>query len=90
MGDDLLRSAVERQFMTIGEALGRLRYFDAATASRITDVQRIIAFRNVIVHRYTDIDDNLVWTAAVEKVPLLLAEVRRLLDEGGQTPTAAL
>ncbi len=89
LGDDLLRSGVERQFMTIGEALARLRHFDAATAARITDVQRIIAFRNVLVHRYTDIDDKLVWTAAVEKVTLLSAEVHNLLAEGDQSTSAA-
>ena len=45
-GDALLRSGIERQFEIIGEALRRLVSVDAATASQITDSQRIIAFRN--------------------------------------------
>jgi hypothetical protein len=29
---------------------------------RISDRRRIVAFRNILVHRYADVDDQLVWT----------------------------
>lgn len=44
----LLRQAVERTFEIIGEAVRRLKKDDPATAARITDYRRIIAFCDVI------------------------------------------
>jgi uncharacterized protein with HEPN domain len=59
-GDELLRSAIERQFTILGEALARLRQLDASLAARITDLPRAVAMRNVLVHAYAEIDD-VVW-----------------------------
>lgn len=44
--DRMLRSAIERNFETIGEALLRLEQFDRATAERISDYRQIIGLRN--------------------------------------------
>ena len=61
LGDVLLRSAVERQFQIIGEALGQLTRHDPETANNIPELPRIVAFRNILVHGYADVDDELVW-----------------------------
>jgi len=45
--DAMLRSAVERQFEIIGEALNQLSKLDASLAARIPDLSRIVAFRNI-------------------------------------------
>src|ERR1051325_10561904 len=58
-GDRIKRAVVERYFITIGEALNRLAQSDPATASRIDNVPRIIAFRNRIVHGYDQIDNAI-------------------------------
>ena len=84
--DVMLRSAVERQFEIIGEALNRLARVDAATTSQIGDYQQIIAFRNVLIHRYDIVDDQVVWEAAQEELPTLHQKVEALLDQADDPP----
>jgi len=79
--DALLRSAVERQFEIIGEALRRLAKDDPETAGRIAEHQRVISFRNILVHGYAEIDDRLVWDILRSKLPKLLEQVQALLDD---------
>ena len=79
--DIMLRSAVERQFTIIGEAMAQFARFDAEVAARISEYPRIIAFRNVLIHGYADVDDALVWGMLETDVPKLIAEVRALLGE---------
>jgi uncharacterized protein with HEPN domain len=81
MRDPMLRAAIEREFTIIGEATAQLARHDEATAGRITDSSRIVAFRNVLVHGYTFIDSRLVWQAVSEDLPTLLREVEALLAE---------
>ena len=52
------RSAVERWFITIGEAMRRLREHHPELATRIPDISDIIDFRNVLVHNYDDLVHN--------------------------------
>ncbi len=79
--DPLLRSAVERQFEIVGEALSKLASLDAAAASRVTQYRRIISFRNILIHGYAQVDDHLVWDIATTHLPTLRAEVAALLRE---------
>ena len=81
LGDMVLRFAVERNFEIIGEALGRLAKLDAATAARISNYSRIIAFRNVLIHAYDQIDHRLVWLVIQSDLPTLLGEVLSLMRE---------
>jgi uncharacterized protein with HEPN domain len=80
--DRLLRQAIERNFEIIGEAVGRLARNDPETASRLSEHERIVAFRNVLIHGYDLVDDELVWDTIRTKLPVLLSEVEELLKAG--------
>ena len=77
----MLRAATERQFEIIGEALNQLRRHSPALAARVREHEKIIGFRNILIHGYAVVDDAVVWSAASEKLPLLLADVAALLAE---------
>lgn len=79
--DVLLRSAVERQFEIVGEALNRLRQADPGLAARVEDLPRVVAFRNVLIHGYATIDDRVVWEAATERAARLVATLTDLLGQ---------
>src|SRR5688572_26192796 len=91
--DEYFRAAVERQFEIVGEALNRLLKSDPATAAHISEHQRIIGFRNVLIHGYDAVDDTITWRIIQEKLPVLLSEVDAMLaedtttaQETGETP----
>lgn len=77
LGDELLRSAVERQLEIIGEA-----------ARRVSDGLRnshpeipwagIMAQRHVLAHEYGAIDPHRIWQVAAVRVPQLIAQLEVL------------
>ena len=77
--DDLLRSAVERQFEVIGEALNQLSQRQPETCRCISGFRRAIAFRNILIHGYAEIDDEVVWGVLENDLPTLLDDVLTLL-----------
>ena len=60
----LLQSAVERQSEIIGEALRKALDIDSTLEGRITDVRRVIAFRNRLIHGYAGVSPQIVWGIA--------------------------
>lgn len=78
--DDLLRSALERQFEIIGEALTQLRKIDPATAAAIPELPRIVAFRNILIHGYATVDERLVWGVIEGSLPSLRAILQQLMN----------
>ena len=79
--DELLRSAVERQFEILGEALNQLSRLDPNMAKKIPDLPRIVAFRNILIHGYASVDDRLVWGVVESRLEPLLDVVAALLSE---------
>lgn len=84
--DVLLRSAVERQFEIVGEALSQLAKTHADMAAQVPELPRIVAFRNILIHGYANVDDALVWQVLTDKLPQLETAVRTLLAESPGDP----
>jgi uncharacterized protein with HEPN domain len=78
--DRFFRRAVEREFEIIGEALNRLDRVDPAVAERVSELRRIVDFRNRVIHGYDTVDDVVVWGIIEKHLPQLAAEVASLLD----------
>ncbi len=76
--DPMLRAAVKRQFEIIGEALSRLARMDETVAAKISEYRRIIAFRNLLIHGYADVDNRLVWDVVETKLPTIRREIASL------------
>jgi uncharacterized protein with HEPN domain len=80
-GDPLLRSAVERQFEIVGEALSRMLQLAPELLPHITDARRIIAFRNRLSHGYASVANEVVWGIFESNLGVLKREVEALLEE---------
>ncbi len=81
LSDAFLRSAVERQFEIIGEALNRLSHACPEVAGLIDQTPRIISFRNALIHGYDLVDHELVWDVVETHLPLLREQVASLLPD---------
>lgn len=56
------KEAILWNFSVLGEAANRLRRRHPELATRISFVDQIVGFRNLILHGYDQIDDSVVWT----------------------------
>jgi uncharacterized protein with HEPN domain len=81
IADKMLRAAVERQFEIIGEALAALRRTSPDIAAIIPELSRIVAFRNVLIHAYSAVDDGLVWKIIENNLPPLRTQIELLLKD---------
>src|SRR4051794_5550160 len=79
--DVLLRSAVERQFEIIGEALNQALHLDPSLEAQITHARRIVAFRNRLIHAYASVADAVVWGVIEADLATLQQEIAQLLAE---------
>jgi uncharacterized protein with HEPN domain len=78
--DEDLRLAVERRIEIIGEAARRVsRAFQVAHPE--IPWGKIIAQRNVLIHEYGEIEDEILWAVATVSVPELIRLLEPLTTE---------
>lgn len=82
--DPMLRAAIERKLQIVGEALAQLFRVERTQAERISSAQRIVSFRNIVVHSYADLDMDLVWELIRSHLPSLRRELEAIIREAGQ------
>ena len=69
-----------RAIEVLGEAANRV---SDATQRETPEIawRRIIGMRNHLAHKYDDVSYEILWRAAQEHVPDLIADLRRLLPD---------
>jgi len=78
--DEDLRFAVERQFTIIGEALSQMKQHYPSVMKELHETQKIIGFRNILVHQYSTVDNDDVWSLIQLKLPHLRNQAASLLE----------
>jgi uncharacterized protein with HEPN domain len=75
----LIRSAVEREFIIIGEALKLLALRDPQLFAAIPEGRQIINFRNLLTHEYLNVSLQVVWGAFQTDLAVLIEHCTQLL-----------
>ena|ERR1700733_2926142 len=75
----MVRRSVERELEIIGEALNRI--LKIYPTINITSAVKIVDQRNLIIHAYDSIDNEMIWNVVVNYLPKLKEEVAVLLGE---------
>ncbi len=76
----MLRSAVERQFEIIGEALHQAELDDPEALELLPEIRRIVGMRNRIIHGYDSVDDELLWQTIHHNIPSLRKHLEQILE----------
>ena len=74
----LLRRGIERELEIIGEATNRILKIDEQVL--ISSARQIVNTRNLIIHSYDSVADEIIWSIVVRHLPILKKEVQELLD----------
>ncbi len=77
--DGMLKDAVERNFLVIGEAMNHIVKLDPNV--KITSKIEVIGMRNRIVHGYDMVSNVAVWDAVKTHIPILKQEIDILLEK---------
>lgn len=75
---DLVRSAVERKFEIIGEALRQASQYFPGSVDSVPDLKDAVHQRNRIAHGYFDVDAKVLWDTIKNDLEPLVKEVSRL------------
>jgi uncharacterized protein with HEPN domain len=79
--DVIIRSAVERQFEIIGEAMRRIVEAEPGLTLRLPEAREVIDFRNLLAHGYHLVDHAEVWSIVTTDVPPLRRRAAEILAE---------
>jgi uncharacterized protein with HEPN domain len=75
------RSAVEREFIVIGEAASMLARFSPERFNRLSDGRKAIGLRNILTHNYASVDHETIYETALQDAPKLRRECIEMLRE---------
>jgi uncharacterized protein with HEPN domain len=73
----LLQDAVERNLITIGEAVNLL--LKRMPEIAISNARKIVDTRNKLTHGYDEIENVQIWSIVIKYLPVLKEEVEQLI-----------
>ncbi|MDE6269556.1 MAG: DUF86 domain-containing protein [Muribaculaceae bacterium] len=76
--DTLFRRGVERNLEIMGEAMRKVLNIDPNIS--ITSARKVVDTRNFVIHAYDSLKPDILWGIVINHMPLLKAEVIRLLE----------
>jgi uncharacterized protein with HEPN domain len=78
--DDRTFDAILRNLEIIGEAV---KHLSDETKQQYPQVKwrKIGDFRNIVVHEYFGVSDEIVWDVVENEIPPLLAQIKLMIDE---------
>jgi uncharacterized protein with HEPN domain len=71
--------AIIRRLMVVGEAASQIPLEQRSRFPEV-DWKKIVGLRNVVVHQYAGIDDDIIWDVVQNHIPVLRNEVVSALD----------
>ena len=79
--DHIAEFIAEDDFAAFEKSAKRRRTFPQDLTNRYPEVPwpQIVSFRNILVHAYFGIDWDLVWRSAINRCPVLRAQVASIL-----------
>lgn len=77
----MIGSAVEREFIIIGEALKVIAQRDPELFAAIREGYQIIDFRNLLTHEDQNVNDRVVWGAIQTDLLALVEHCSQLLRQ---------
>ena len=80
LADEMAYDAVLRNLEIIGEAAKQIPD-DIRLKIPQVEWRKISGFRDIVVHVYFGIDDNIIWDVVTNKVPELVGAVTAFLEE---------
>lgn len=77
--DLLFRRGVERNIEIMGEAMNQALKLNPELP--ITSARKVVDTRNFVIHAYDSLREDILWAIVVRHMPLLKAEVEKLLSD---------
>ena len=80
LSNKMMRRAIERDLIIIGEAMHDIVKVDHTRVMRIKNSRRVVELRNDVVHSYDELANEKIWQFIWTELPYLRKEVAHILD----------
>jgi uncharacterized protein with HEPN domain len=86
VADEKTLDAVLRNLAIIGEAVKQLPQ-DVRELCPEVEWRKIARFRDVVIHRYFSVDEQIVWDIVANEVPALLEQLGKMPEPPATEPS---